>query len=63
MGRRVALALGTVTAAVLLSGCLGAPFPGVRPWERDALARRDMSWDPDPLKATLQGHIYFSKEA
>ncbi len=57
------LALWTVTATALLSGCVGAPSFGVRPWERDVLARPDMGWDPDPLEATLQGHVYFSKEA
>jgi hypothetical protein len=34
----------------------------VRPWERDVLARQDMSWEPDPLGAELQNHIHFSKE-
>ena len=35
----------------------------VKPWERDALARRDMTWDPDTLYTAMQGHIRFSKEA
>ena len=40
--------------------CVGcAP---VRPWERDALSRPDMAWDPDPLGAALGRHIQFSKE-
>jgi hypothetical protein len=63
MSHRIALVLAGLAAAALLSGCVGAPTLGVRPWERDALARPDMAWDPDPLEATLQGHIYFSKEA
>lgn len=45
-------------AALVLPGCAG-----VRPWERDLLARPDMAWDPDPLEAARQGHVYFSKEA
>ena len=35
----------------------------VSPWERDLLARRDMSWEPDSLEAKRESHIYFSKEA
>jgi hypothetical protein len=50
----VALAL----CALFSSGCAQ-----VRPWERDALARPDMAWDPDPLGASLGKHIQFSKEA
>jgi hypothetical protein len=47
-------------------GCRSSSFfesVGVKPWERDALARRDMAWDPDPLEAELRSHIYFAKEA
>ena len=45
---------------LLALGCVGcAP---VRPWERDALAREDMAFDPDPLGAELGQHIQFSKE-
>ena len=51
----VALLLG---AAIAGTAC--AP---VRPWEREALARPDMAWDPDPLGASLGKHIQFSKEA
>ncbi len=35
----------------------------VTPWERDLLARRDMSWEPDALEAKRESHVYFSKEA
>jgi len=63
MRRSLAIAFVSLAAVSLLSGCVGAPELGVRPWERAALARPDMGWDPDPLESTLQGHIYFSKEA
>ena len=53
----------TLLCAAALPGCVGAPELGVRPWERDLLARPEMAWDPDPLESTLQGHIHFSKEA
>jgi len=57
MTRLLAFAALCAVAAAS-SGCTA-----VRPWERDALARRDMAWDPDPLEAALHSHIYFSKEA
>ena len=36
---------------------------GVQPWERDVLARPEMSLDNAPLDAAIDDHIYFSKEA
>jgi len=41
-----------------LAGCAG-----VQPWERDVLARPEMSLDDSPLDAAIDDHIYFSKEA
>lgn len=35
----------------------------VKPWERGTLTKKEMSWSPDPLAATLSEHIYFAKEA
>jgi hypothetical protein len=43
-----------------LSGCASL---GVQPWERDVLARPEMSLDANPLDAAIDDHIYFSKEA
>lgn len=45
---------------VLLStlwGCTTIP-----PWERGDLAKKEMAWDPDPMRSALRDHIYFSKE-
>ncbi|MEW6996314.1 DUF4266 domain-containing protein [Colwelliaceae bacterium BS250] len=36
---------------------------GVEPWERDLLARKEMSLNSSPIDASLDDHIYFSKEA
>jgi hypothetical protein len=41
-----------------LAGCAG-----VQPWERDVLARPEMTLDNAPLEAAIDDHIYFSKEA
>jgi hypothetical protein len=35
----------------------------VSPWQRGTLAKPEMSWSPDALESTLDGHIYFAKEA
>ena len=51
-------------ALVLLSAsAAGCAHVGVQPWERDVLARPEMSLDANPLDAAIDDHIYFSKEA
>jgi hypothetical protein len=50
------LILGTLS----LSGCSSL---GVKPWERDILAREDMALDNAPMDSGFDDHIYFSKEA
>jgi len=47
-----------LVVALVCSGCAN-----VEPWERDVLARPEMSLDADPVDAALDDHIYFSKEA
>ena len=47
----------------LLFALAGCSSLGVEPWERDVLARPEMSLDADPLDAAADDHIYFSKEA
>jgi len=56
--RATHLLLAALLGATALAGC--AP---VQPWEREILSRADMAWQPDPLAATLDSHIHFSKEA
>ncbi len=43
-----------------MSGCANL---GVEPWERDLLAKKEMSLTASPIDAALDDHIYFSKEA
>jgi len=60
--RRIAVgAACTLMLTGLLVGSSGCAV--VKPWERDALARKDMAFDSDPMRATLQNHIRVSKEA
>lgn len=52
------IALLAMSAA--LQGCASL---GVEPWQRDVLARPEMSLDAYPLDAAIDDHVYFSKEA
>jgi hypothetical protein len=52
------LCLLSVTA--IASGCASL---GVKPWQRDVLAREDMQLDGNPVDAAIDDHLYFSKEA
>jgi uncharacterized protein DUF4266 len=49
-----------VAGAALVSGCSSL---GVKPWQRDVLARDEMRLDANPLDAAIDDHMYFSKEA
>jgi hypothetical protein len=49
---------------VLMTSVLGACSSlGVKPWERDLLAKKSMQFDAYPVDSGLDDHIYFSKEA
>src|ERR1700677_161346 len=53
---RLSVILGTMS----ISGCGSL---GVKPWQRDVLAREDMQLDSNPIDAAVDDHLYFSKEA
>lgn len=53
--RRYFLVAAFTTA---ITGCAS-----VEPWQRDVLAKPEMSLDAAPLDAAIDDHIYFSKEA
>jgi len=50
----------TVAGVLLLAGC---SVIGVKPWQRDLMARPSMQLDADPVESAIDEHIYFSKEA
>ncbi|MAR01739.1 MAG: hypothetical protein CMI00_14525 [Oceanospirillaceae bacterium] len=56
--RFISRAVLLLAVAAGLSGCAG-----VKPWERDLLAKPQMALDSDPLQTAFDEHIYFSKEA
>lgn len=53
-------AFNLLAACLALQGCASV---GVEPWQRDVLARPEMSLDASPIDAAIDDHIYFSKEA
>jgi hypothetical protein len=53
-----------ITLAILvglLSAC--GTTQAVRPWEKGNLAKKEMTFEGDPLNAKFAEHIYTSKEA
>jgi hypothetical protein len=58
--RRLSVAALVGGAALCATGC--AAF-NVKPWEHDLLAQPAMQFGAYPLEASMDDHIYFSKEA
>jgi hypothetical protein len=50
------------TMLTLLSQLAACSSLGVKPWERDTLAKEEMALNSAPLDNRLDDHIYFSKE-
>jgi hypothetical protein len=57
--RKIGL-LAVLTGTVIASGCTSI---GVKPWQRDVLAREEMQLGAEPIDAAIDDHLYFSKEA
>jgi len=49
-----------ISLIALTSACSSL---GVQPWERDLLAKDEMALNSSPIDASLDDHIYFSKES
>jgi hypothetical protein len=45
--------------AMAASGCSAM---SVKPWDRDLLSKKQMSFRPLPMESAVDDHIYFSKE-
>ena len=58
--RQSRILLCVLCGALFAGGCTSL---GVRPWQRDVLARADMQLNASPLDAAIDDHMYFSKEA
>jgi len=55
--------LKLILFVLLIIGATGCTTLGVEPWERDLLAKEEMSLNAAPVDSALDDHIYFSKEA
>lgn len=60
MSKNFSLLVGAMVITSLLSGCSSL---GVKPWQRDLLAKKSMQLNSAPLDSAIDDHIYFSKEA
>jgi len=61
--RTVVRLLPVLAIAALALAAAGCATVGVKPWERDLLAREVMLPAHGALDRALDDHIYFSKEA
>ncbi|HUX74115.1 MAG TPA: DUF4266 domain-containing protein [Steroidobacteraceae bacterium] len=52
-----------ILLAVGMALTAGCSSLGVKPWQRNVLARDDMRLNAEPLTAAVDDHMYFSKEA
>lgn len=55
--------LATTTLSLLALATSGCSSLGVEPWEREVLARPEMTFAHDAISRGLDDHVYFSKEA
>ncbi len=58
--RKIIFLCNLCLCSLLLSSCSSW---GVKPWERDLLAKKSMQLNAYPLEAATDDHTYFSKEA
>jgi hypothetical protein len=58
--RSIARGVALAVLAVAASGCSVEPW--VKPYERDHLADRIMSFERDPVSSAYIGHVYEARE-
>ena len=61
--RRGLLGVLWIGGGLALLGGASCAHVGVKPWDRDQLARKEMQFEADPVESGLDDHIYVSKEA
>ena len=57
---RILTVMTLMSVLLLMTGCSSL---GVKPWERNLLAKKEMALNSSPIDGALDDHIYFSKEA
>jgi hypothetical protein len=58
----VRLRLATVLSLLLASAACARLEPWVKPYERERLADRVMSWDRDPISSSYISHVRENRE-
>jgi len=61
--RIILRSVAVVAATVAVATSAGCTTLGVKPWERDILARPEMALDANPIDNAFDEHMYFSKES
>jgi hypothetical protein len=51
-----------LASVLIITQLVGCANLGVKPWERDILAKKEMALDSEGNDLGLDDHIYFSKE-
>lgn len=51
-----------LVSVLIITQLVGCTSLGVKPWERDILAKKEMALDSEGNDLGLDDHIYFSKE-
>ena len=59
LGAKAGAWLLLLALAMLSAGCAAM---SVKPWDRDLLSEKKMSFEPLPMQSAVDDHIYFSKE-
>ena len=59
LGKRLVLVFLWAGFAVVSTGCAAM---AVRPWDRDLMSEKAMTFTPIPHETAIDDHIYFSKE-
>ena len=54
--------MSKISFVILISVLFSSGCSTVKPWQRGYLAEDVMSASADPLRSSLDNHIYFSKE-
>jgi len=59
----MSLSVRMMAGLLLVAALGGCSSIGIKPWEREILAKPEMALDAYPIDTSFDEHVYFSKEA
>ena len=59
----MSLPVRMMAGLALVAALGGCSSIGIKPWEREILAKPEMALDAYPIDTSFDEHVYFSKEA